>query len=183
MELSWNQDKYLYASRFAAEAHKGQCVPGAPGLPYIVHVTWVCMEVIAALQSVQDLDGNLAIQCALLHDVIEDAHVTFEQISSGFGEAVARGVLALSKHPDLDKPLQMADCLRRIRQQPREVWMVKLADRVTNLQPPPKDWALGKRISYQKEASEILNTLGSASEFLAIRLLAKIKAYNQYLGN
>ena len=46
--------------------------------------------------------------------------------------AIGDGILALSKDKTLDKPLQFADNLRRIRQQPQEVWIVKLADRVTN---------------------------------------------------
>lgn len=129
-----------------------------------------------------EFDGNFVVQCALLHDVVEDTCVTFEQIRSKFGEIVAQGVTALSKNSNLDKSLQMADCLRRIQQQPREVWIVKLADRIINLQPPPKDWTKSKRINYQKEAIEIHKTLGSASEFLATRLLAKIRAYDQYLS-
>jgi (p)ppGpp synthase/HD superfamily hydrolase len=102
MQLSWDQDKYLYAYRFAAEAHKGQWIPGTTDLPYITHVSCVSMEVIAALQVESGLDGNFAVQCALLHDVIEDAGVSFDQIKSKFGETIAQGVAALSKNPDLD---------------------------------------------------------------------------------
>ena len=32
-------------------------------------------------------DGNLALQCALLHDVIEDTAVGYEDVKAGFGTA------------------------------------------------------------------------------------------------
>lgn len=48
--------------------------------------------------------------------------------------AVAGGALALTKDENIaDKTEKIADSLHRIKLQPRESWMVKLADRVTNL--------------------------------------------------
>jgi (p)ppGpp synthase/HD superfamily hydrolase len=75
----------------------------------------------------------------------------------------------------------MEDSLRRIRQQPREVWRVKLADRITNLQPPPSYWTPEKRGKYRAEAVTILDALGEASPFLATRLRGKIEAYGEFL--
>ncbi len=46
----WTPEGYLEALRFAAEAHAGQTVPGT-NLPYLLHVTSVAMEVIAALRT------------------------------------------------------------------------------------------------------------------------------------
>ena len=122
MEQNWSQDNYTQAYRFAAQAHLGQKVPGTD-LPYIMHLSFVSMEVIAALGVELGRDGNLAVQCALLHDVIEDTDVTFDQVEAAFGQAVAHGVLALSKDATIEKSRQMQDSLRRIQQQPREVWM------------------------------------------------------------
>ena len=133
MQISWNQDEYIRAYRFAAQAHKHKWLKGTTDLPYIIHPSLVSMEVIAALQAEQGFNGNLVVQCSLLHDVIEDSHVTLEEIQAEFGEKVASGVLALSRTQGLDKSLQMADCLHRIQQQPHEIWMVKLADRIANL--------------------------------------------------
>ena len=74
----------------------------------------------------------------------------------------------------------MRDSLARIRQEPREVWMVKLADRISNLMPPPAHWTKQKCAAYQEEARLILETLGEASPLLARRLGEKIEAYTQY---
>lgn len=172
----WSQDLYTAAARFAAAAHAGQTVPGTD-LPYLLHVTLVAMEVGAALRLESGHDEDLAIQCALLHDTVEDTSVTHEQIVAAFGHPVAGGVLALSKDPALPKNQQMADSLRRIQAQPRAVWLVKLADRIVNMQPPPKHWQGAKIAAYRSEARDILAALGAASPLLTARLAEKIGAY------
>jgi len=151
-------------------------VPGTE-LPYLMHLTSVAMETIAACAAEPALDADLAVTCALLHDSIEDAGVEQAEIANRFGAAVAAGVAALSKRPDLPKPDAMRDSLARIRQQPHGVWAVKLADRITNLQPPPSHWTAAKIAGYRDEARLIHAELGGASPFLATRLLAKIEAY------
>ena len=55
--------------------------------------------------------------------------------------------------------------------------MVKLADRITNLQPPPSYWTKDKIEKYRAEAIEILDALGEASGFLFSRLREKIDGY------
>jgi (p)ppGpp synthase/HD superfamily hydrolase len=177
---SWSQDTYIETYRFAANAHRGQLVPGTD-LPYAMHFTLVSMEVIAALRYESGRDESLAVQCALLHDVLEDTDTTHCQLIEQFGAAVAAGVLALTKDSKLDKSTQMADSLRRIRQQPPEVWMVKLADRITNLQPPPSFWTKDWIAAYRAEAVEILAVLGEASVVLSSRLREKIDGYGTYL--
>lgn len=180
MQTNWSQDSYIKAYRFAAQAHRGQMVPGTD-LPYIMHLSFVCMEVIAALNLEIGHDENLAVQCALLHDVIEDTNVTYEQVKADFGKAVANGILALSKGKALPKHLQLGDSLRRIQQQPQAVWMVKLADRITNLQPPPSHWTKDKIVSYREQAIQIHQALKDASPSLASRLLTKIEDYRAYM--
>ena len=109
-KLLWSQDEYLRAYNFAAQAHRGQLVPGTE-LPYVTHISLVSMEIMAELSVEPEHEGNLALQCALLHDVVEDAGVTVEQVKAEFGEPVAEGVAALSKNPRLEKKVQMADSL------------------------------------------------------------------------
>jgi guanosine-3',5'-bis(diphosphate) 3'-pyrophosphohydrolase len=177
MPSTWSQEKYIEALKYAAEVHNGQTVPGS-GLPYVVHVTMVAMEVIAALVHEDDLDGDLAVQCALLHDVIEDAGISYEKLAAEFGTEVAEGVLALSKTDDIEsKRDQMQDSLVRIKQQPKEIWMVKLADRITNLQPPPGHWDAEKIERYREEGRVILRELSDACQFLSHRLRGKLRVY------
>ena len=172
--MSWDQDLFKRALDFAARAHGDQRVPGS-GFPYVVHVTKVATELLAVADDSFDVD--LAMQCALLHDCVEDAGVTAESLEASFGSKVAHGVLALTKNDQLPKAERMADSLRRIQQQPREVWLVKLADRITNLEPAPPDWSDEKRAKYRDEARVILEALGPAHPGRARRLEAKISAY------
>lgn len=172
----WSQELYLRAYHFAARAHQGQIYPGTE-LPYSMHLSFVSMELIAALAAEPGHDGDLAVACALLHDVIEDTQLGYTQIAAAFGPRVADGVLALTKDAALPKAEQMADSLRRIRAQPAEVWMVKLADRISNLQQPPPYWTAEKIAAYRAEAEQIDAALAAASPSLAARLRAKIDAY------
>ncbi len=151
-------------------------MPGSD-LPYLMHLNLVSMEILATLSAEAGHDGDLAMQCALLHDTIEDTDTSYEQIAAIFGVRVADGVLALSKNPDLAKSQRLADSLERIKTQPIEIWMVKLADRITNLQPPPVYWDRAKIGCYRDEAIEIYTHLHLASPYLAARLAAKIQNY------
>jgi (p)ppGpp synthase/HD superfamily hydrolase len=178
MSSNWDQETYIKAYRFAAEAHQGQLYPGTE-LPYLMHLSFVSMEILVVLKIESGHDGNLAVQCALLHDSIEDTDVTYEQLSSKFGVSVADGVLALSKNPALEKSHQLTDSLNRIKTQSTEIWLVKLADRITNLQQPPTHWPQAKIVRYHQEAIEIHAALSNASPFLALRLAEKI---DNYLG-
>ena len=91
----------------------------------------------------------------------EDTATTYSELVATFGAPIADGVRALSKLDDsIPKAERMADSLRRIRLQPREVWVVKLANRITNLAPPPAGWSSDKRRAYRDEAIEIADALG-----------------------
>ncbi|HLT35915.1 MAG TPA: HD domain-containing protein [Enhygromyxa sp.] len=178
----WSPDAWHEAWRFAAEAHHGQSFPSSQ-LPYIVHVAAVAMEVGNAIARRSQIGQpvalpDLAISVALLHDVIEDTSVSLAELRARFGDAVADGVSAVSKDPSVgDKQAQMRDSLARIQAQPAEVWMVKLADRITNLQAPPHYWTREKIRAYRAEAGEIHARLGAGCAVLGPRLLVKIADY------
>jgi (p)ppGpp synthase/HD superfamily hydrolase len=103
-----------------------------------------------------------------------------EDIRFKFGDKIADGVAALTKNPTLPKPQQMMDSLQRIKNQPVEVWAVKLADRICNLQEPPSYWSMEKRKLYLLEAKIILDTLGAGNAILKARLIEKMDNYPQY---
>ena len=82
-----------------------------------------------------------------------------------------------SKDTGLPKDRQLKDSLERIKQQSREVRMVKMADRIINLQPAPAYWTTDKKEQYREDAKMILNELQEADTFLAERLQSKINSY------
>lgn len=81
MSSPWSQDSYIKAFHFAEEAHLEQKFRGTQ-FPYTFHVTLVCMEVIASLAHEDGYNGDLAIQCTLLHDVIEDTVIDYETLQA-----------------------------------------------------------------------------------------------------
>ena len=93
---AWSQEEYIRAYHFAAKAHRGQVYSGT-GLPYLIHLSLVSMEIIAALAFEDVNHPNLAAQCALLHDVLEDTKVSEKKLKEEFGTKVTDGVKALTK--------------------------------------------------------------------------------------
>ena len=176
------QDTYIKAWNFASRVHNGQFIPGT-NVPYINHIGLVTMEsMCAVIQSGQISNPDLLILCSILHDTIEDTGTTYENIKILFGVDAANGVNALSKNKKLPtKREQMIDSINRIKAQPLEVWMVKLCDRITNLQPPPEHWDKEKISAYKTEAELILSELGPSNTFLEERLRKKINGYNRFI--
>lgn len=177
-------DTILKAWNYASELHIDQHYSTASGkkLPYINHIGAVVNELSLCLlhSEGEDYDRELLLVSAILHDSIEDTPATFEAVESKFGTAIARGVNALSKDSSIEKKSdRMIDSLRRIKEEPREISMVKMADRIINLQPPPNYWSGKKVTAYKQEALLIHKELGAANAYLADRLMRRIKEYGK----
>ncbi|MEL4457307.1 HD domain-containing protein [Lutimonas vermicola] len=177
MEL---QSLYQKAIAFAGEKHRDQKVPGTQS-SYLLHLSNVAMETMIAARHTDHFDLGFAVQVALLHDVLEDTNTTFDELQAAFGKKIADAVLALSKNEALEPEAQIPDSLERIKLQPKEVWAVKLADRTSNMQPPPAHWDNNKRIGYLLMACVILSMLKGGNHYLEKRLEEKILAYEQYI--
>ncbi len=176
------QSHYQEAIKFAAIKHleKKQKVKGTK-LPYVVHLSNVAMELFAAAGTTPGFDLDYAIRVALLHDTVEDTDTTLEEIKKHFGDEIAAGVLAMTKNEKLPKEMQIPDSLARIKKLRKEVWAVKLADRITNLQPPPSKWSNRKIKKYQDDSKLIHHALRDGNEYLAKRLKEIINDYGKYL--
>ena len=179
--MSELQTKYQNALKFAAKKHadKNQLIPGT-NLPYVVHLSNVAMEILIASQKTETFNTEFAIQVALLHDILEDTETTFDELVNEFGDEIAQAVLSLTKNSNIPKEKRMDDSLNRITELKKEVWAVKLADRITNLQVPPKHWSFEKITEYQKQAIQIHNSLKGGNEYLENRLWEKILDYLKY---
>lgn len=176
------QSLYQKAILFAAQKHydAGQILPGTE-LPYLVHLSNVAMEIIIAGNHTPDFNTGFAIQVALLHDSLEDTATTMTELEKNFCKEVSEAVNSLTKNDNLSKEEKMSDSLTRIKIKPKEVWAVKLADRITNLQQPPDHWDSEKRMKYKLEAQIILDALEGANTYLESRLASKIVEYQQYI--
>ncbi|WP_163935211.1 bifunctional GTP diphosphokinase/guanosine-3',5'-bis pyrophosphate 3'-pyrophosphohydrolase [Paraferrimonas sp. SM1919] len=115
----------------ARDAHEGQM--RSSGDPYITHPVAV-----ARILSEMRLDHE-SLMAALLHDTIEDTHITKESLTELFGETVAElveGVSKLDKLKFRDKAEAQAENFRKMLMamtQDIRVILIKLADRTHNM--------------------------------------------------
>lgn len=183
----WSIDEIQKVWQLASQLHDGQKYGGyneGKQVEYINHIGSVVFEVLNAIQSTENINADLAIKCAILHDTIEDTAMTYEKVNALFGHEVASGVLALTKNDKIEGSLEkMLDSLKRIKEQPVEIWAVKMADRTANLYEPPFYWTDEKKLKYIEEAEIILHELKDGNEYLAERLKSKIKEYHRFVGS
>lgn len=174
-----NQDLINEALLFAAQKHEGMKMK-QPAVSYVAHLQGVCLEAVTGcLNDSSTVNIEKVIILSLLHDTLEDTDATYNEIQEKFGLEIADGVLALTKNKSLPHEESMIDSLQRIKKQSKEVWIVKLADRLFNLKDVPQQWDAQKRESYKNQAILILEQLGEANNFLANRLQTKINLYNK----
>jgi guanosine-3',5'-bis(diphosphate) 3'-pyrophosphohydrolase len=174
MEL---QTTYQEAILFAGEKHFLQNVPGIKA-NYLLHLSNVAMEVLMAAHNSANFNVDFAVQVALLHDTLEDTNTSYAELADYFGTEIAQAVLALTKDDQLPYEEQMRDSIDRIKKLPHEVWAVKMADRISNLQPPPEHWNAERIKNYKQQSTEILELLRDGNAYLANRLEKAIKNYS-----
>ncbi len=124
-------EKIQVAFDFAREKHEGQFRKS--GEPYICHPIEVAKLVVEF-----GLDND-SIVAALLHDIIEDTDVSFDDLKSKFGIEVANlvdGVTKLGKIPYSSREEQQMEYLRKMffaMAKDIRVILIKLADRLHNM--------------------------------------------------
>lgn len=115
----------------AVEAHKD--MRRKSGEPYIYHpiaVARICAEEIGL--------GTTSVVCALLHDTVEDTHITLEDVEDLFGSKARRIIDGLTKIPEVfdDNSSIQAENFRKMiltLSDDIRVVLIKLADRLHNM--------------------------------------------------
>ena len=117
-----DQEKITKARELAERAHQGQTRD--EGTPYFEHVNRVSQRLIDKNES------SHSIVIAYLHDVLEDTHITYEELKEHFGLYVADGVNVLTKQKgaDIKKYLQNI-----IEYKSSRIAYIKLLDRIDNI--------------------------------------------------
>ncbi|MDD6309210.1 MAG: bifunctional (p)ppGpp synthetase/guanosine-3',5'-bis(diphosphate) 3'-pyrophosphohydrolase [Clostridia bacterium] len=140
------------AFSFARDMHKGQ--RRESGEPYITHP----LEV-ALILTDMEMDME-AIVAGLLHDIIEDTPVLYEDIKNQFSENIAllvEGVTKLDRIKFTDKAEQQIESLRKMflaMAKDIRVILIKLADRLHNMR-TLKNMPPEKRLIKARETLEV----------------------------
>lgn len=123
----------INAARVAAEAHKDQ--RRHDGEPYINHPMRV-----AGMVTLCQIPNEMLIASAWLHDVIEDTHLTADNLRRWFPEAVVQDVVHLTNvyikadYPDMNRAeRKKAEVERLAGVHSYYVHTIKLADRYDNI--------------------------------------------------
>ena len=136
------------ATAFATRWHGDQTRPaGEPYLEHLLEATRVLVEAIG----VTDVD---VLRAAVLHDVVEDTDSTLDEVRERFGDRVATLVDWVTKPPRPDgrsREEARAAYLDRLRGAPDDAILVKLADRLSNVQRLDTHPRPEKRRSYYDE--------------------------------
>ena len=126
---------------FAVKAHAGTERRGK-GFPYIVH-PMEAMEIVATMTPDQEL-----LAAAALHDTVEDASVTIEDIRAQFGDRVASLVQSESdvfiegKSEEDSWHERKQAAMDRLAAASHEAKMVALGDKLSNMRAIARDYAM-----------------------------------------
>lgn len=147
------------AVTLAVDCHGDQTRPA--GEPYVEHL----LEALTALVDGVGATDRDMLCAAILHDVVEDTPCTLAEVRQRFGERVASLVDWVTK-PDSDGRASAeearADYLTRLRSAPIDAVMVKLADRLSNVQRLDTHPRQAKQRSYYRETVNSILPLAEA---------------------
>ena len=122
------------AMRFATKAHEGQVRKGT-SRPYIVHPIEVG-DIVSTMTKDEEV-----ISAAILHDTIEDCKgVTRDVLKEEFSERVASLVAQESEDKSKTWRERKGTTIQRIRTAQREVQMIGLADKLSNMRDIDRDY-------------------------------------------
>ena len=146
----------MEATLFAADKHRGQKRKDAQKTPYINHPIYV-VNLMAGVGGITDIE---LLQAGMLHDTVEDADTSPEEIETRFGYAVRSLVMEVTDDKSLEKQERKR---RQIEKAPRlspRAKVIKLADKIANLTDilasPPAHWPLERRQQYVDWSNKVI---------------------------
>jgi guanosine-3',5'-bis(diphosphate) 3'-pyrophosphohydrolase len=118
------------AVEFAARWHGDQTRP--TGAPYLEHLL-EALEVL--VRGARNTDRDV-LRAVVLHDVVEDTPCTIAEVTEHFGPRVAElvGWVTIPDAGPADKTAVKTAYLKHLAEAPEDAKLVKLADRVSNVQ-------------------------------------------------
>jgi guanosine-3',5'-bis(diphosphate) 3'-pyrophosphohydrolase len=154
--------KILDAASFAAAKHTGQTRKDGVQ-PYVNHP----LEVASLVADVGQVDDTDIIAAAILHDVIEDCDVTFDELAERFGNSVAQYVRELTDDKSLPKAERKSLQIQYAPHLSHGAKTVKLADKISNIrdvtQHPPAGWSIERRREYVDWGERVVAGLRGAN--------------------
>lgn len=146
-------------AQFAAVAHKGQTRKDVRKTPYISHP----YRVANILRTVGHVHDEEVLAAAILHDTIEDTHVSHADLVKEFGQSVADMVAECSDDKDLHKDERKRLQVEHATHKSAGAALVKVGDMIANLadlmHSPPAGWPESRIREYFDWAHRVVSRL------------------------
>lgn len=153
-------------ARFAAVAHKGQTRKDVRKTPYISHP----YRVANILRTVGHVHDEEVLAAAILHDTIEDTHVSHADLVKEFGQSVADMVAECSDDKDLHKDERKRLQVEHAPHKSAGAALVKVGDKIANLadlmHSPPAGWSEDRIREYFTWANDVVSRLPLSNQAL-----------------
>jgi len=137
------------AIEFATIKHANQMRKGTE-IPYILH----CLEagIIAAnLTTTKETIDNDVVSATILHDTIEDADVSYEELARTFNKTIADLVSSQSEDKSKAWIERKTDTIRLLKEnESRAIEIATLADKLSNMRSISKDYDVQKESIWDK---------------------------------
>jgi guanosine-3',5'-bis(diphosphate) 3'-pyrophosphohydrolase len=156
-------DRVAGAIEFAATKHGDQQRP--TGAPYLEHLL-EALEVLVVGAGVTDAD---VLAAAVLHDVVEDTPVGNDELAERFGPRVAElvGWVTIPEAGPGEDPAEVKEAtLRHLAAAPKDAILVKLADRLSNVQ-TLRSLGPARQRAYYAQTVRYIVPLADADPFFA----------------
>lgn len=145
---------------FASQWHKGQHRKGLHREDFILHPLRVAETLLR-----HQIDDDILISAALLHDVLEDTPCPWDLIRETFGEAVLGVVLEVTDDKHLLKSERKQHQVERAELLSPKAGLIRLADKIDNVQSllvdPPSSWGWPRQRAYVAWARRVVNRISS----------------------
>lgn len=151
-----DSSKLLKTISFAIEAHglQSRKARKSKHVPYMVHPIEVCRILMDCIVAHQDL-----FHAAILHDVLEDTDKTENDIANLFGVRVLDIVKGLTDDKTKTKEEQRKAQIEKMLTASKEVRMIKIADKTSNLRDLvrcPPGWKISSVKAYTEHATQVV---------------------------
>lgn len=143
------------ALNFAALRHRSQRRKGREGAPYVNHLIEV-----AHVLTRHGVEDPVTLCAAILHDAVEDAEVTAEELVQRFGGVVTSIVLELTDDPDVPRWTTKLAQIEGAPSLSDRAQDIRVADKISNLRgvltSPPSGWSIERKLAYYAWAEQVV---------------------------
>ncbi|TDT71365.1 guanosine-3',5'-bis(diphosphate) 3'-pyrophosphohydrolase [Hypnocyclicus thermotrophus] len=172
------QDSYKKAIAYVGKKYvndKVSCIDAN----YLTYLSTITMEIFVAFNKEPNFNLEIAIQTALLHDILDNTKTNFNDLKEQFGTHIATTVLAITKDKTIiNKEDSIKNNLKRINATFKEATVVKLAELITKLD--TKNCDIQKFNEIINESKYFLENLKNKNYFLENRLKELIEKNKEF---